>query len=201
MVNDSDLQKEEKLQKEVQYYSAITNAWLNTKMEKDKSLLTLSVGGVGFLVTLLTAIGVRSTNVFWLYYLAFLSFLISIISVIFIFGYNAKHLEKVLEGKTKYACLLRVLDRTVICSFILGVIFSLIIGILSGKESLRKGGNINMSKNDDVKKTNKPVRDLTGNKSHDHAERSSDNKSFEGIFSLKPKDPNDSPKDSGDKKK
>lgn len=202
MVNDSDLQKEEKLQKEVQYYSAITNAWLNTKLEKDKSLLTLSGGGVGFLVTLLTTIGVESSNVFLLYCIAIFSFVVSILAVVFIFGYNAKHLEKVLEEKNEYGCLLRVLDRIVICSFFIGVILSFIIGILSGLESLQKGGIIHMGKNDEVKKTIKTVRDVTGNKSHEFGEkRGSVNESFDGIFNLKPKEPKESPKDSNDKKK
>lgn len=202
MINDSDLRKEEKLQKEVQYYSAITNAWLNTKLEKDKSLLTLSCGGVGFLVTLLTTIGVKSSSVFLLYCIAIASFVVSIISVVFIFEYNAKHLEKVLEEKTEYGYLLRILDRIVIYSFFLGIILSFIIGILSGLESLQKGGIINMGKNDEVKKTIKTVRDVTGNKSHEYVEkRGSVNESFDGIFNLKPKEPRDSPNDSGDKKK
>jgi hypothetical protein len=39
-------------EKQTAFYSALVEAWLETKMEKDKSLLMLSAGGVGVLVTL-----------------------------------------------------------------------------------------------------------------------------------------------------
>jgi hypothetical protein len=39
-------------QKEVEYYAAQVNAWLNTKFEHDKSLLTLSAGGLGLLISI-----------------------------------------------------------------------------------------------------------------------------------------------------
>ena len=43
-----DLNKE----KHTAYYSALVEAWLDTRMEKDKSLLMLAAGGIGILVTL-----------------------------------------------------------------------------------------------------------------------------------------------------
>ena len=36
--------------KEVEFYAANVGAWLNTSLEHDKSILTLSAGGIGLLV-------------------------------------------------------------------------------------------------------------------------------------------------------
>ncbi|MDA8663964.1 hypothetical protein N9L66_03280 [Porticoccaceae bacterium] len=44
--------------KNVAYYSTMLSAWIETKMERDKTLVTLSAAGIGLLVTILTVIGV-----------------------------------------------------------------------------------------------------------------------------------------------
>ena len=46
--------------KQTAYFAALVEAWLQTRMEKDKSLLMLAAGGVGVLVTLLTTTGIHS---------------------------------------------------------------------------------------------------------------------------------------------
>ncbi|PKF49010.1 hypothetical protein AT251_22010 [Enterovibrio nigricans] len=60
-------------EKEVEFYAATVGAWLNTKFELDKSLLTLSTGAIGLLVTLLTTVGASSVEgwycILWRYYL------------------------------------------------------------------------------------------------------------------------------------
>jgi hypothetical protein len=38
--------------KEVEYYAAQANAWFNTKLEYDKSILVLSAGAIGLLIKL-----------------------------------------------------------------------------------------------------------------------------------------------------
>jgi hypothetical protein len=49
--------------KEVEYFAAIANAWVNTRVEHDKSLLTLSAGGIGLLITLLSTVGIETTGI------------------------------------------------------------------------------------------------------------------------------------------
>ena len=46
--------------KEVAFYGAVVEAWIGTRMEFDKSLLTLSLAGIGVVITLLTAVGMPS---------------------------------------------------------------------------------------------------------------------------------------------
>ena len=48
--------------KQIEYYASCVNAWFNTKLERDRSLLTLSAGGIGLLITLLTTVGLSSVG-------------------------------------------------------------------------------------------------------------------------------------------
>ncbi len=54
-------------QKRVEFYSAGLAAWYATRLEHDKSLLTLSAGGIGLLMTLMTTVGVSSAESLVLY--------------------------------------------------------------------------------------------------------------------------------------
>jgi hypothetical protein len=118
--------------KHTAYYSALVGAWINTKMEKDKSLLTLATGGVGLLVTLLTTVGTKSSLVAVLYGVGFLLFLLSIISAVSIFGRNAKVIECLIGNEKPKERYLNFLDRVMFWSFILGLVVAIAIGLLSG---------------------------------------------------------------------
>ena len=85
--------------KEVEFYAANVEAWFNTRIEHDKSLLTLSAGGIGLLITLLTTVGASSIQILLLYGFAILFFLVCIISVLIIFKRNSDHLVNVVQGK------------------------------------------------------------------------------------------------------
>src|ERR1700733_4671800 len=52
--------EEEHQKHELAHYAATVTAWFNTKMEHDKSLLTLSTAAVGVLITLVTKFPVSS---------------------------------------------------------------------------------------------------------------------------------------------
>lgn len=115
--------------KEVAYYAAKANAWFNTKLEYDKSILVLSAGAIGLLITLLTTVGVKSVVLLILFTTSIISFIVCLISVLAIFTRNAKHLEDLIQGNKTNDQLLGVLDALSIFSFILGVILASIIGI------------------------------------------------------------------------
>ncbi|MFT0635166.1 hypothetical protein ACMFY5_24075, partial [Pseudomonas sihuiensis] len=72
----SDTQQEINQMKEVEFYSANLNAWFNTRFEHDKSLLTLSAGGVGLLITLISTVGVRSIETLILYIFSLFCFIL-----------------------------------------------------------------------------------------------------------------------------
>lgn len=48
-------------QKSVEFYAAGINAWYNTSLEHDKSIFSLSAGGIGLLITLLTTVGLYAS--------------------------------------------------------------------------------------------------------------------------------------------
>jgi len=115
--------------KQSEYYAAKANAWFNTKLEYDKSLLVLSAGAIGLLITLLTTVGVNSITLLLIFITAILSFIVCLISILAIFSRNAKYLVELIQGKDTSDPVLGALDSLSIFSFILGVILSSIIGI------------------------------------------------------------------------
>jgi hypothetical protein len=116
-------------EKETAFYSAKVNAWFNTKLEYDKSLLVLSAGAIGLLVTLLSSVGVKTIPLLFLFGIALFCFIICLGCVLAIFLQNARHLEDLISGKETNDPVLKALDSLSIFSFIIGVILSSIIGL------------------------------------------------------------------------
>ena len=125
-------------EKEVEYYAAKANAWFNTKLEYDKSLLVLSAGAIGLLVTLLTTVGVNSFALLFVFFAAITSFVICLFAVLTIFSRNAKHLEDLIAGKRTNDPVLCFLDSLSICSFIIGIILASVIGLASATSEVLK---------------------------------------------------------------
>lgn len=115
--------------KEVEFYAANLNAWFNTRFEHDKSLLALSAGAVGLLITLISTVGVKSVEILILYILSLACFVVCLGALLWIFRRNAKHLEDVVRETAIDDQLLNTLDRAAVSSFMFGVILSAIIGI------------------------------------------------------------------------
>jgi len=126
---DNDMLRNEK---EVAYYSALISAWIEARMERDKSLIMLSAGGIGLLITILSTVGVNQRWVLWLYACAFISFLVSIFSCLMIFNRNPKVIEDVLENKSVENHRLARLDTIALSSFLSGILFSISIGVVAG---------------------------------------------------------------------
>ena len=81
------------------YYTATVNAWLNTRFEFDKSLLTLSAAGIGLAVTFITQFGIPSISVLALQMFAVLAFATSGGVVFNIYKKNADYLLNVANDK------------------------------------------------------------------------------------------------------
>lgn len=142
----------EESQKRVEYYAASVNAWFNTSLEHDKSLLALSAGGIGLLLTLLTTVGLSSAEALVLYIGAITSFVVALVSILVIFRHNRTHIEDILSGNpTSNGPLLTKLDATALWAFAIGVLFTAIIGIAAAIHSYSTK-EINMS-NENVKRT------------------------------------------------
>ena len=125
--------------KHVEYYSATVTAWYNTQLEHDKNLLTLSAGGIGLLISLLSTVGVPSAEGLVLYVVALCCFVTCLGSVLAIFKQNGKYVEIVLSGEAPpNNPVLPRLDSLAIYSFAAGVIFSVVIGVSAAITSYSK---------------------------------------------------------------
>lgn len=116
--------------KQVEFYSQGVAAWFNSALEHDKSLLTLSVAGVGVLVSIMqTAIDSVCTLI--LFIGALLSFTVCLASVLWIFKRNKKHIVDVFNGQTTDDPVLGILDDCASTSFLVAMLLSVLLGISS----------------------------------------------------------------------
>lgn len=123
--------------KNIAYYSVLLKAWIETKMERDKTLVTLSSAAIGLLVTLLTTVGTKN---FWeipLFAISVSGFLVTIWSSLKIYQLNSQHIEEAINGSSKRNPLLEKYDKLSIRAFIFGSIIALLIGIVSSSYKLK----------------------------------------------------------------
>lgn len=109
------------------HYSASVSAWFGTKMEKDKSLLTLASAGIGILVS----IGASSKIEKICYVLAISFFVVTVFFTLLVFELNAKLIENLIsEHKMeRLGKIAELVDYALILSFLLGVVAFAILGI------------------------------------------------------------------------
>lgn len=123
-------------QKDVEYYAAQVNAWFNTTLEHDKSILALSSGAIGLLVTLITTVGAKSELDQWLFALALLSFLVSAVTILRIFRKNKEYLSDIVTTKeSKVESDLRNCDLLAIFAFGIGILLAMILGVSNVMQS------------------------------------------------------------------
>lgn len=123
-------------QKDVEFYASSVNAWFNTSLEHDKSILTLAAGGIGLLITLLTTIGLSSAESLVLYVGAITSFLVALISVLVVFRHNRTYIEQILACKAAGSDpVLAKADSIALWAFGVGVVFTAVIGVATAIHS------------------------------------------------------------------
>jgi hypothetical protein len=123
-----DVKEQENRAKGIAFYGSMVNAWVGTRMERDKTLLTVSSAGLGLLATLATKAGPSTGLEFAFYLMAGASFLTTIICGVLVLGKNADHIEAVIAGNNERDKLLDFLDRIIFWGFILGVLLTGAIG-------------------------------------------------------------------------
>lgn len=149
--------------KNVAHYSTMLGAFLQTKMERDKMLITLSAIGVGLLVTLLTTVGVQRRWEIWLYAAALLCFLATIAAMVAVLGINSRFIEEQLRQSNSTSKLkLRRLDRLSLVSFIVAGVFVVAIGIASGVNHFLSTGGADMPEDRKSQTFERGVRSLLG---------------------------------------
>ncbi|GAB3410365.1 hypothetical protein NX774_05280 [Massilia agilis] len=131
--------EELKQQMDVEFYAATVAAWYSTALEYDKSLFTLSAGGIGLLIGLMTAVGVSSNAVLHLYVAAILFFLLCLCVLLVVFRRNKVYLTAVVRGQQEADPLLTVLDAAAMIMFGIAAVLTVIIGVSAAVQTFDKG--------------------------------------------------------------
>jgi hypothetical protein len=108
--------------------SVLLQAWIDNRMERDRSLLSLSSGGIGLVVTLLATGLVASPELRALASVSMLSFAGSLACCLSVFRENSKYVKALLGGTDSEEELIR-LDRRLLGWFGLGVSALLALGL------------------------------------------------------------------------
>jgi hypothetical protein len=156
--------------KEISYYSAIYNGWLTTRLEHDKSILTLSTSAIGLLITLLiTKTSVDKIELI-LFLTALVAFSISALLALHIFEKNSDLLEAVAKNQSYISDdkKLKLYDRIKKYCFYIGIILTFVIGLNFGLTKIKE---VNMAKENST--INKVI-------------KTDMKKSFQGVQNLKP---------------
>lgn len=143
MSENKDLSREEQelTGKNVSFYEVFLGAWVQNRMEKDKSILTLSSLSIGLLVTFLNTINTVGEFALWI--LSTLSFVVAIIVNLLIFSQNSDYIEEVIRNtnQDKQMSIETKLRRKTIFSFslfILGIILTFVLVMIQSGFKLIK---------------------------------------------------------------
>ena len=131
------LEQEAAYQKVSEFHSQSYAAWYQTRLETDKSILTLSAGGIGLQIALFSTILDKDYLSSWAFALMILSsalYILAIFTIIRILSKNANHIADTLNDKIPKP--LGKLDLFAAWCFGLGVVFSFIFAIVIGSTAL-----------------------------------------------------------------
>lgn len=160
-------------QYDLQLYAASCNAWFATRLERDKSLLTLSSAGIGILITLASTVGPKSAEMLILFILSLTSFIACVSLTLLIFKRNSTYItKKLIEQEKSKDSLLENLDRAAVITFSAGLALACVIGFSTAINSF-------IERSDEMSQ-NQKFKDRTGIES------------FEGADALRKKKTNDS---------
>lgn len=171
--------------KNIAHYSVLLQAWIDTRMERDRTIVTLSAAGIGLLVTILTAVGVQHSWELVIYGGAVAAFLAAIAISLRIYERNSAHVEGAIHGSSKKDPVLERYDQRQIAAFIGGAILSAVVGVVSAVNHLRGESLMNDRKSQNPQPQSIPFGDSM-NGIGNLAPREPLGKSLSGIGSLRP---------------
>jgi len=122
--------------KNVAHYSVMLGAFIQTKMEHDKTLVTVSLGGLGYLITTVTYAGISSLWDIALFFGGFGGFLLTVIYALVIYKCNADLIEYELRGgaslQDRPRPNIKQLDRFILFAFYTALACAIVIGAKIG---------------------------------------------------------------------
>lgn len=130
-----EIGSDEEVQKNVAFYSASIQGWIATRQECDKTIVAISAGGIGLLVSLMLRDNALTGCMVILCLLGIVFFLISILSGVAIFKLNARYLASVIKDSADKPNL-KVLDFVMLVAFCCALLLSTVLGISVGVEKI-----------------------------------------------------------------
>ena len=141
MTDQNEYNRQEKLyvDKEVAFYAASINAWLGTRMERSRQVLTLSSAALGFLMIFYKDLNDVTSFVIWM--LAAIFFIATIFILLKVLSMNGDYLEEVVANSPCHEAASKRLKRiadTASFTFAIGIILAFCLGIYQSDFSLIK---------------------------------------------------------------
>ena len=182
--------------KNVAHYEVLLSAWIDNRMERDRTIITLSSAAIGLLVTIITTVHITGLWQCLFSSIALAGFLGSILICLNIYQINTVHLEQALRGEdsTASSMILENFDRWSIGLFSIGIVFSILMAIFI---SFQNRGGEGMAGKDKTQNLNESINgikkiapgdtlanSLNGVKSL--SPQGSNKKSLEGVVALSP---------------
>jgi hypothetical protein len=108
--------------KDVAFYGAAVQAWIDTRMEFDRAIMTLSAGALGLIVTILTTVGILVRWQLIIYAIACLAFAGAIGMCLSVYRVNAAHIRATLGKEPGHSVTLKRMDKWALCFFLVGIL-------------------------------------------------------------------------------
>ncbi|MDA8085863.1 MAG: hypothetical protein M0Z75_04110 [Nitrospiraceae bacterium] len=158
----------EQIQKRVAYYSNLVNAWIQSRMELDKTLITISSAGIGFLVALLSYKVIDGWGMFTVFVMALIAFFLTIWTCIGIFKENSAYIGKLIENPdaTSEQSRLNKLDKRAQILFSVAMACVLAIGVMAAisqfENKAKEAQKMSVDKKGTQRKTQDSIAGLGG---------------------------------------
>jgi hypothetical protein len=166
----------------------LLGAWIENKMERDRSLVTLSAGAIGLLVTIPSTAGIH----YWWELLPFgagiVAFAVTIWTSLEIFQGNTALIQSQIAEVTERPPNLSGHDQVTRFSFLVGIIFALIAAATSALTTLQAKEREAMAKRETTEQS-RQIQTPEGNVP--------ERRSLQGIENLKPTQPAESGQSQG----
>jgi uncharacterized Tic20 family protein len=126
-MQDENRKSSDKDQEEIDFRKLLRETWINTSIERDKTIVTISSAGLGLIVAFLDKLHDANCLVHLIILFGLLGFLASIIGGVWCFHYNRQVVESVLDGKEEPK--FSAPDNLLLSGFFIGIFSIVIIGI------------------------------------------------------------------------
>lgn len=127
--HDEIIKAELKKDKAVEYYASTINGWINMRMEITKTLVILSTGGIGVLLTFFKDIPKENIMIFYMYIVSFLFFVLSVSLAIIVYYKNSDFFAWILNSREGKKPNPKIYMNLAIGTFIFSVLLSFYVAI------------------------------------------------------------------------